>query len=201
MGTISIVQLTTADSVSGGDLFPFYSQANGDVRKVSVTTLANYFSSVLLANVALAAPQPVSEGLDSVLYFDASNGTTTRVLLQTLAVYFSAQAAAAQAQATQRAAPSATGWNVTVAPPVAGQNMRVIITPTAGYAAGSLTMPPVAGAVHGQTVTVNITQQVAAFSVNANGATAVTNAPSSIGAGDFFTFQYDSLTSTWYRVG
>ncbi len=103
-----------------------------------------------------------------------------------------------QEYVTQYAAPSATAFNIQI---VAGSNIHLILTPTAGFAAGAITLPPLAGLVDKQDILVNCTQQVTAFTINANGATAVTGEPSSLGADDFFRLKYDAGTSTWYRVG
>jgi hypothetical protein len=103
-----------------------------------------------------------------------------------------------QEYVTQYAAPSSTGFNIAI---VAGSNIHLILTPTAGYATGAITLPAVAGLVDKQDILVNCTQQVTTFTINANGATAVTGEPSSLGADDFFRLKYDLATSTWYRVG
>jgi hypothetical protein len=99
----------------------------------------------------------------------------------------------------QRAAPSATGFDIAITD--TSDNTHLILTPSAGYATGAITLPAVANVIDKQRVLVNCTQQVTAFTVNANGATAVTGEPSALGADDFFTLQYDLATSTWYRIG
>jgi hypothetical protein len=104
--------------------------------------------------------------------------------------------------ATQYSAPSATGFNVTITDGADDNtNVHLILTPTAGYAAGTITLPPVAGVVDKQEVLVNCTQQVTSLTVDGNGATAVTGEPSSLAADDFFRLKYDLPTQTWYRVG
>lgn len=103
---------------------------------------------------------------------------------------------------TQYSSPSATNFNIAISDGGDNNsNVHLILTPTAGYADGAITLPPVAGLTDKQEVLVNCTQQVTAFVVNANGATAVTGAPTSLGADDFFRLKYDEATSTWYRVG
>ena len=103
-----------------------------------------------------------------------------------------------QEYVTQYAAPSSTGFNIAIN---AGSNIHLILTPTAGFATGAITLPAVADVVDKQDILVNCTQQVTTFSINANGATAVTGEPSSLAADDFFRLKYDLITSTWYRVG
>ena len=105
-----------------------------------------------------------------------------------------------QAFTTQYAAPSSTGFDVAVAP-ADGSNVHLILTPTAGFATGEITLPPLASCVDKQEILVNCTQQVTTLTVDGNGATAVTGEPGSLGADDFFRLKFDSLTNTWYRVG
>lgn len=100
---------------------------------------------------------------------------------------------------TQYAAPSATGFSVAVNDD--SNNTWLILTPTAGYAAGTIVLPALGNAVDKQEVLINCTQQVSALTVNGNGATAVTGAPASLGADDFFRMRYDLATHSWYRVG
>ena len=100
---------------------------------------------------------------------------------------------------TQYAAPSATGFTVAITDGSA--SIHLILTPSAGYAAGTITLPSVGNAVDKQEVLVNTTQQVTALTINGNGAVAVTGAPTSLGAEDFFRLKYDLASQTWYRIG
>jgi hypothetical protein len=45
----TINQLNAADQVSGSDLLPLYSQANGDARKISLTNFLNWLESQQIA--------------------------------------------------------------------------------------------------------------------------------------------------------
>jgi hypothetical protein len=45
----TINQLNAADQLSGSDLLPLYSQANGDARKISLTNLMNWLESQQIA--------------------------------------------------------------------------------------------------------------------------------------------------------
>ena len=100
---------------------------------------------------------------------------------------------------TQYAAPSATGFTVAITDSSA--NTHLILTPTAGYAAGTITLPALANCIDKQEVLVNCTQQVTTLTVDGNGAVAVTGEPASLGADDFFRMKYDITTQTWYRIG
>lgn len=99
---------------------------------------------------------------------------------------------------TQRAAPSATGFNVAITDGSA--NIHLILTPAAGYAAGTITLPAVGNAVDKQLVMVNCTQAVTTLTVAGNGAVAVTGEPTTLAANAYFTLKYDAGTQTWYRV-
>lgn len=101
--------------------------------------------------------------------------------------------------ATQYAAPSSTGFSVSITNSSA--NTHLILTPTTGFAAGTIVLPAIANVIDKQEVLVNTTQQVTALTINGNGAVAVTGEPTSLAADDFFRLKFDALTSTWYRVG
>lgn len=149
----TINQLSSTDSLSGGDLFPVYVSESGDARKVAASVLKTYVLS------------------DSSVADD---------------------------KITQYAAPSATGFSVTI---TNGSNsIWLILQPTAGFAAGTLVLPLLANCVDKQEVLVNCTQAVTTLTVNGNGAT-VTGAPTTLAANGFFRLRFDALADVWYRVG
>lgn len=153
----------------------------------------------------LSAVDQLAAG-DNLPVYDESNGDARKVSVSALLAYMQANLAFPAATGvpqfkTQYAAPSASGFSVTIAPTTAGDNVHLILTPTAGYAAGTIVLPPVANVIDKQEVLVNCTQQVTALTVNGNGAVAVTGEPASLGADDFFRLKYDSVVQTWYRVG
>lgn len=94
----------------------------------------------------------------------------------------------------QYAAPSATGFSVSVT----SADSWLILTPVAGYAAGTIVLP--ATRSNQQIVRVNCTQSVTTLTVSGNGTT-VTGAPTTLAANAFFMLQYDATTNAWYRVG
>ena len=100
---------------------------------------------------------------------------------------------------TQYAVPSSTGFSVQVTN--GDDNVHLILTPTAGFAAGTIVLPATPGAIDKQQVIVNCTQQVTALTINGNGAAGVTGEPTSLAADSFFTLKYDLPTQTWYRIG
>lgn len=102
----------------------------------------------------------------------------------------------------QYSAPAATAFNVTITDGSNDNtNVWLILTPLAGYAAGTITLPPAAGCADKQEVLVNCTQAVTALTVAANGAAAVIGAPTGLAANAFFRLKYDLATTNWYRVG
>jgi hypothetical protein len=104
--------------------------------------------------------------------------------------------------ASQYAAPSATGFNVDVTDGASNNtNVHLILTPLAGYAAGTITLPAKASLVDKQEVLVNCTQAVTALTVGLNGAAGAIGAPTTLAANAFFRLKYDAVTFNWYRVG
>lgn len=103
-----------------------------------------------------------------------------------------------QAQETQYAAPSATGFSIAIA--AGPQSTHLILTPTGAFAAGTLVLPAVATAIDKQSFTVNTTQAVTTLTISANGATAVIGAPTTLAANAFFTIRFDLTTKNWYRT-
>jgi len=93
---------------------------------------------------------------------------------------------------------AATGFTVAITDD--SDSTHLILTPVAGYAAGTITLPALGKLVDKQEVLVNCTQAVTTLTIGANGATAVTGAPTTLAANDFFKLKYDAQTSTWYRV-
>ncbi len=100
---------------------------------------------------------------------------------------------------TQYSAPSATGFNVAITD--GSDSVHLILTPAAGYAAGTITLPLSTNSIDKQEVLVNCTQAVTTLTVDGNGATAVTGEPTTLATNDFFRLKYDAQTSTWYRIG
>jgi len=106
------------------------------------------------------------------------------------------------AYVTQYAAPSASGWSVTITDgDDDDENVHLILTPTAGTAAGTIVLPPVASLVDKQEILINCTQSVTTLTVDGNGASSVTGDPATLAINDFFRLKYDLPTTVWYRVG
>jgi hypothetical protein len=144
----------------------------------------------------------LKDAIASSTYFAINqNGQDYRVLVGTLSDYIIAlvpTSTAQQAFTTQYASPSATGFSVQITQ--GNDNIHLILTPTAGYAAGTIVLPTSTGLADKQEVLVNCTQQVTALTITGNGAT-VTGEPTSLSADAFFRLKYDLATNVWYRVG
>jgi hypothetical protein len=131
---------------------------------------------------------------DQVPFAPAGDRTTKRFSLTLLLAWLQANLTFTGLNlAQQYAAPSATGFTVTVAL----ADTWLVLTPLAGYAAGTITLPAVRA--NEQKVQVNCTQAVTALTVGGAGTT-VTGAPTTLAANAFFTMQYDATTNAWYRV-
>lgn len=154
----------------------------------------------------LSAVDAVQAG-DSVPIFSVTNGDARRAAMSVLLAYMQANLTfptfnGQGAYTTQYAVPSVTGFSITITDGDADNtNVHLIMTPMAGFAAGTIILPPVAGLVDKQEVLVNCTQQVTTLTIDGNGATAVMGEPTSLAADDFFRMRYDAITDIWYRVG
>lgn len=148
----------------------------------------------------LSATNTLAAG-DQIPVYAVNNGDARKASMSVFLAYMQANLTFASgiSYTTQYSAPSATGFNVAITD--GSNNIHLILTPVAGYAAGAITLPAVSNAVDKQEVLVNCTQVVTTLTVAGNGATAVTGEPVTLAANDFFRLKYDAATSTWYRVG
>lgn len=150
----------------------------------------------------LTATDTLSAG-DNIAISSNSQGDDRRASLTTLTTYMQSALTFSDADAfvnylTQYAAPSATGFSVAIND--AALNIHLILTPVAGYAAGTIVLPSTINAIDRQEVLVNCTQDVTALTVDGNGASVV-GEPTAITADDFFRLKYDLPGITWYRIG
>lgn len=133
---------------------------------------------------------------DQSIFWSTENGDTSRCSFTELKALI---LPSDSTTATQYSAPNATGFTATVAPPD-NVNAWLVLTPAAGYAAGTVVLPAASDSVHGQEVQVTCTQSVATLTVTSSGST-VAGAPASLAANGFFKMKFEFVTSTWYRVG
>lgn len=137
---------------------------------------------------------------DFIALFSQSLGNDAAATLGALLTWLQSQLSTAGGFVTQYAAPSATGFGVAIAPPVNGTSVFLLLTPNAGYAAGTITLPAQASCVDEQELLVSCTQAVTALTVAGNGAT-VNGAPTTLAANAFFRMRFDGVFKAWYRAG
>ena len=139
---------------------------------------------------------------DKLVIWDNSNGDSRKTALQTLTTYLQSAltfTTASGGYTTQRAAPGSTGFTVAITD--GADDIHLILTPTAGYATGTITLPATANAVDKQLVMVNTTRAVDALTIAGNGAANVVGAPSALSVDSSFILKYDLAFTTWYKVG
>jgi len=137
---------------------------------------------------------------DLVALFSNSVGSDVAASVATLAAYLQTLLTSGSGYATQYAAPSATGFTVTIAPPENGGSVYLNLTPVAGYPAGTIVLPALATCQDAQEVLVSITNPVTVLTVNANGSSVI-GAPTTLAAGGFFRLRFDGVLKSWARVG
>jgi hypothetical protein len=135
---------------------------------------------------------------DQVPIYSSTNGDARKASMNVLKQFILADATANDDKISQYAAPAATGFSVSILD--TSSSIWLILTPLAGYAAGTIVLPAVANCVDRQELLVNCTQSVATLTINANGATVV-GAPTTLAANAFFRLRFDDVLNTWYRVG
>jgi hypothetical protein len=135
---------------------------------------------------------------DQVPIYSSTNGDARKASMSVIKDYVLSDATVADDKVTQYAAPAATGFTVTVNN--SSDSVWLILTPLAGYAAGTITLPAVANCVDRQEVLVNTTQAVTTLTVSGNGATVI-GAPTTLAANAFFRLRFDAVLDVWYRVG
>lgn len=135
---------------------------------------------------------------DQVPIYSNINGDARKASMSLLKSFVLSDATVADDKVTQYAAPAATGFTVTVNN--SSSSVWLILTPLAGYAAGTITLPAVANCVDRQELLVNSTQAVTTLTIGANGATVI-GAPTTLAANAFFRLRFDAVLKVWYRVG
>lgn len=138
--------------------------------------------------------QGTISGASSIPFYDPANGGDRRASVEDLAEVVRDLNGATDGLQTQYAAPNATGFSVTVAPTTAGASVWLLLTPVAGYAAGTIVLP--SAPENGQEVHVSTTQAVTALTVSGG---TVNNAPTTLAAGGFFGLRFDGVFGAWFR--
>ena len=137
---------------------------------------------------------------DLFVVFATNNGDARAASGSVVLAFLQENLTAASSLMTQYASPNASGFSITISPTVSGQGVYLLLTPLAGYAAGTIVLPAQTTAVDGQEVLVTCTQAITTLTVNGNGAT-VNGAPGTLAANAFFRLRYNGINTSWYRVG
>lgn len=137
-------------------------------------------------------------GSDLLAVYSQVNGDARKLSLTNFATWIASQITTSDNKITQYSAPSATGFTTLVND--SSSSVWLILTPTGGFAAGTIKLPILANCVDKQEVLINCTQAITTLTIDGNGST-VTGAPTTLAANAFFRLRYDFVTHTWYRVG
>ncbi len=134
---------------------------------------------------------------DTIQVRPSQYGDSRTASMTAVAAFVQSTITTSDNKTTQYAAPSATGFSVSIGG--SGASVWLVLTPLATYATGTIVLPAVATVVDKQELLVNTTQIVTALTITPNGAT-VTGAPTTLAANAFFTLRFEAVTKTWYRV-
>jgi hypothetical protein len=131
-----------------------------------------------------------------VLY-TPNNGDARRLPVNELLQFFQ-QTFAAPSLATNLFTPG-TGFNIPVPTPVS-QQQWILIQPAGTLAVGAVTLPLNTLTPDGTEVLITTTQQITAFTLNANGAAQLYGVPTTLAAEDHFRVRYFQSTNSWYTI-
>lgn len=138
----------------------------------------------------------VSAG-DQLAVYAPNTGDARRLPISTLLQYFQ-QTFAAPTLATNVYVPG-TGFNIAVPTPVS-QQQWILLQPAGLLATGTVTLPLNTATPDGTEILVTTTQQITAFTLALNGATAAYGDPLTLAAEDFFRMRFVQATNSWYRI-
>lgn len=146
------------------------------------------------------SPVDAVSSADQIPVLVSQSGDTRKMSVALLSAFIQEDLAVGGALQTQYAAPAATGFNVELVPVTPGGSLYLLLTPVAGYAAGTITLPTAANVADGQEILCNTTQAVTTLTTAGSGATVI-GAPTTLAANAFFRLRYNLVLNTWYRVG
>lgn len=144
----------------------------------------------------LTSLDSVSAG-DLFALWSSQNSDARKVSAAVVLAYMQSNLVFPDVLTRQAEAPSATGFSISVTG--TGVSVRLIISPLAGYANGTIVLPLSSTVVDQQRLVVTCTQAVTTLAITGNGAT-VYGAPTTLAANDAFTLMYDKVNNAWYQV-
>lgn len=134
-------------------------------------------------------------GSDLFRIWSQKYGADVALSLTNFKAWLDAQSSSyATSLTAQYSAPSATGFSVTVS----AVNTWLILTPDAGYAAGTIVLP---NGSQGAEVLVNCTQAVTALTITPASGESVVGGPTALTANQSFRLKFDAVLKRWYNVG
>lgn len=144
-------------------------------------------------NRLLRLQQTELAGSDLFRLFSQKYGADAALSLTILKDYLDA-AIGRDELVTQYAAPTATGFSVTIS----AVNTWLRMAPEAGYAAGTIVLPT---GVDRAEVLITSQQAVTSLTVTPASGEFVQGAPTGLAQYGFFRLRFDGVTDTWTRVG
>jgi len=134
---------------------------------------------------------------DQIPVYSPNNGDARRLSINALLTYFQ-QTFASPSLATSISTPG-TGFNITVPTPVS-QQQWMLLQPAGTLATGTITLPLNTQTPDGTEVLVTTTQQITAFTLAINGASASYGVPTTLAAQDNFRVRFVQSLNSWYRI-
>lgn len=135
-------------------------------------------------------------GGDQLPLYVTNQGDARRCSVTTLLEYFSQNFASPDYE-TIINAPTNSGFNINLGQQ--SNNVFLILNPTGTFAAGSVTLPPVASCFDGQEIVLVSSAAVENFTIVGNGSTVI-GAPAGLIAGGGFTLRFSAVQDTWYCI-
>ena len=144
----------------------------------------------------LSGLSQISSG-DLLPVYASNNGDARKMSIGQLLTFFQRQFAS-PTLSTQFATPG-TGFNLALQTPISEQQW-LIIQPAGTLASGTVTLPLNTQTPDGTEILITTTQQITAFTLGLNGASAAYGDPSTLAAEDCFRLRYYMATNSWYRI-
>lgn len=137
---------------------------------------------------------------DRIPVYSAENGDTRSGTVQQIAEAVLEAIEGSPDETIYSLTTDGSSFTVAVLPATPGGSAWAQITLSIPAPAGTIILPGADDRAHGQEVLVTCTQAVAALTFNGSGA-AVAGAPTNLAANGFFRLRFDSISTTWYRIG
>lgn len=133
---------------------------------------------------------------DQIVVWSSSNGDTRKASLTTLLSFFESNFASPDYE-VQTSAPTSTGFTMTLT--ASTSSIWAQIESTGAFAAGTVTLPPVADAFDGQQILITCSNAITALTVSPNGASTV-GVPVGIAAESAILLRYSLSLTRWFCV-